>query len=72
MNFIKCISFGLLFVLGFALLCPFLFLAAASFLPARPGNAWGWDPVAFARSPLTWLILLVVFAVGFIWEFRRL
>jgi hypothetical protein len=72
MNLIKCVTFGLVFVLGFTLLCPFIFLAIGLLLPANTGGAWGWDPVAFARSPLCWLMLLMVFVSGFIWEFRRL
>jgi hypothetical protein len=72
MNLIKCITFGLVFVLGFALLCPFIFLAGAALRPAKAGGAWGWDPVAFAKSPLCWLIVLIVFVAGFAWEFRRL
>lgn len=32
----------------------------------------GWDPVSFARDPLPWIVLAVVFAVGFWWKYRRL
>lgn len=38
---------------------------------AEEGTSYGWDPVAFARTPLAWAILLLAFAVGFYWQFHR-
>ena len=35
-------------------------------------GAIGWDPVAFARTPPGWLILLIAFLLGFWWQYRRL
>jgi hypothetical protein len=34
-------------------------------------GSYGWDPVAFARTPLAWTIFLLAFAVGFYWQFHR-
>lgn len=34
-------------------------------------GAYGWDPVAFARTPLAWTIFLLAFAAGFYWQFHR-
>ncbi len=30
-----------------------------------------WDPTSFARQPLTWAILVLIFVAGFVWELRR-
>jgi len=32
----------------------------------------GWDPVSFARDPLPLIVMALVFAVGFWWQYRRL
>jgi hypothetical protein len=34
-------------------------------------GSYGWDPVAFARTPLAWTIFLLAFAAGFYWQFHR-
>jgi hypothetical protein len=73
MNLVKSAGIGLLFVCGFAIASPFIFLAVAFFLPTpKNGGSWGWDPIAFMKSPLAWAILFVTFAAGFVWEYRRL
>ncbi|MFY9912237.1 MAG: hypothetical protein WCF22_19945 [Candidatus Sulfotelmatobacter sp.] len=73
MNVVKSIVVGLLFVLGFAVISPLIALAVASVLPSsKDGGSWGWDPVWFARSPLAWAIIVVIFAAGAVWEYRRL
>ena len=73
MTLIKSILVGLLSVLGLAIATPFVALVVASLLPAHKSDgAWGWDPVSFARSPLSWTIFVVIFAAGFVWEYRRL
>jgi hypothetical protein len=40
----------------------------------KPGQAItiGFDPVAAARSPVSWIIAALVFTLGFYWEYRRL
>jgi len=69
----KSVGVGLLSVLGFALVSPLVFVAITLFLPApREGGSWGWDPVAFIKSPLSWVILMLVFVTGFVWEYRHL
>lgn len=73
MNVVKSIVVGLLFVLGLAVISPLIALAVASVLPSpKHGGSWGWDPVWFARSPLAWAIIVVIFAAGAVWEYRRL
>ena len=39
----------------------------------RPGasGAIGWDPTSSAKQPLIWAISVLIFAAGFVWEFRR-
>jgi len=34
------------------------------------GTSYGWAPVAFARTPLVWTILLLAFAAGFYWQYH--
>ena len=36
------------------------------------GTSYGWDPVAFARTPLAFTIFLLSFAAGFYWQYRRI
>ena len=38
---------------------------------AEEGISYGWDPVAFVRTPLAWAILLLAFSVGFYWQYYR-
>jgi len=40
----------------------------------KPGQAVtvGFDPVSAAKSPVVWLIAVVVFSLGFYWKYRRL
>jgi hypothetical protein len=66
MKLIKSAAVGLLLLCGVAIVSPFLaFLFAYSF------GFWKWDPIAFVRSPLMWVIVMVIFATGFVWEYRR-
>jgi hypothetical protein len=37
----------------------------------REDTSIGWDPVAFTRAPLAWIIFLLAFAAGFYWQFHR-
>ena len=37
-----------------------------------PGELIGWDPVSLARTyPVAYLLPVIIFLAGFIWEFRR-
>ncbi len=73
MNLVKSAVVGILFVLGFALVCPVVMIAALMLLPPKGGGASvGWEPVSVMRSPLAWTILAAVFVIGFVWEYRRL
>ncbi|HSK43655.1 MAG TPA: hypothetical protein VLA83_07190 [Candidatus Binatia bacterium] len=39
---------------------------------ASEDTSIGWDPVAFARDPVPWVVMSLVFVVGFWWKYRRL
>jgi len=74
MNLIKSIGVGLLFVAA-GLLVTFLGTLAYWLMvlpPMKENETIGWDPIAFARSPYSWAIVLSSFALGFVWEYRRL
>ena len=72
---LKSLAAGLLAVVATAMMIVILAVAALLVLSAR-SNAGeisiGWDPVAFGRAPLPWIILLFVFAIGLYWQYRRL
>jgi uncharacterized BrkB/YihY/UPF0761 family membrane protein len=72
---LKSLAAGLLAVLGIAMAITILAVAALLVLSARnhaEDTSIGWDPVAFGRAPLPWVILLFAFAIGFCWQYRRL
>jgi hypothetical protein len=39
---------------------------------AADNASYGWDPVAFARTPLAWTIVVLAFAAGFYWQYHRI
>jgi hypothetical protein len=67
MIYIKSVCAGILTVALAA-----LSLVIALLLYAHTGDfAIGWDPRG-AKSPSFWIVVLLIFAVGYIWEYRRL
>jgi uncharacterized BrkB/YihY/UPF0761 family membrane protein len=41
--------------------------------PTPGEGAIGWDPISLWRaSPIVWFIPVLIFFMGFIWEYRRL
>lgn len=75
MIILKSLAAGLLAVLATAIVI--VILAIVALLVLSAGNhaedtAIGWDPVAFGRAPLPWILVLVAFAIGFYWQYRRL
>jgi hypothetical protein len=32
----------------------------------------GWDPISFARDPLPWIVLTLIFVTGFWWKYHQL
>jgi hypothetical protein len=75
MIILKSLAAGLLAVFATAMTITILAIAALLVLSARnhkEGTSIGWDPVAFARTPLAWIIFLLAFAAGFYWQYRRI
>jgi ABC-type Fe3+ transport system permease subunit len=66
MIILKSLAAGLLAVLAMAIVITILAIAALLVLSARnhvEDTSIGWDPVAFGRAPLPWIILMLVFAI---------
>jgi uncharacterized BrkB/YihY/UPF0761 family membrane protein len=75
MIILKSIAAGLIAVLATAMVIIILAIVALLVLSARnhaEDTAIGWDPVAFGRAPLPWIIFLLAFAAGFYWRYRRI
>jgi uncharacterized BrkB/YihY/UPF0761 family membrane protein len=75
MIILKSLAAGLLAVLATAIVITILAIVALLVFSARNNSdetVIGWDPVAFGRAPLSWIILLFTFAIGFYWQYRRL
>ena len=79
MTLMKSLFAGLLAVLIAAIVLPMVIpMVAGLYLSSRlPPNksgevTVGFDPVAAAKSPVSWIIAAVVFSLGFYWEYRRL
>ncbi|MGE0405243.1 MAG: hypothetical protein AB7O65_03010 [Candidatus Korobacteraceae bacterium] len=75
MIYLKSTVSGLLAVLIIVIASPFVMLPLGILLHRKENGegAIGWDPLSWLLSSFVpWLILLMVFAAGFFWEFRRL
>jgi F0F1-type ATP synthase membrane subunit c/vacuolar-type H+-ATPase subunit K len=71
--YLKCIIAGGIAVIASAIAVSAVAVVGIVWMSRRPeeGTSYGWDPVAFARTPLAWTIFLLVFAAGFYWQFHR-
>jgi cell division protein FtsX len=68
----KSLAAGLAAVLLAAMLLPFVMAVYFRIVYKPFGNeVAGWDPVSFARWPVAWLVITLIFLIGFVWEFRR-
>jgi len=72
MVYVKSLLAGIAALVIAAVLSPFVMLIYV-YVVYRPAanQAVGWDPVSFAKQPLSWLIGTLIFLAGFLWEFRR-
>ena len=72
MIYVKSVAAGIATVVVAMLLSAFL-VALYLFIVYKPkeNESIGLDPISFAKTPLAWLIVAVIFMVGFVWEFRR-
>lgn len=55
--------------LGVAALMSVVFLVI-KYRPTVSGTP-GWDPISLVKSQVVWIVFLLVFAIGFYWEYRR-
>ena len=69
---IKSILAGVLAVLGTLLLHYLTVLARNYWLLWRSNAYMGFDYGLAFRSAMFWLVVTLVFAAGYVWEFRRL
>ena len=75
MIILKSLAAGLLAVLATVVVITILVIVALLVFSARnhaEDIAIGWDPVAFGRTPLAWIVFLLAFAAGFYWQYRRI
>lgn len=77
MVFLKSIMVGIATMVSAAICSGIAVIIVLSFKSRNlpEGEAIGWDPVSLLRSSptawLIWLILLISFALGFWWEYRK-
>lgn len=70
--YLKSMIAGGVAVLASAILASVVAVVALIWMSSRTEDGpYGWDPVAFARTPLAWTIFLLAFAAGFYWQFHR-
>jgi uncharacterized BrkB/YihY/UPF0761 family membrane protein len=75
MIILKSLAAGLLAVLATAIVIVVSAIGALLVLSAKnqsEDTSIGWDPIAFGRAPLAWIIFLLSFAAGFYWQYRRI
>jgi hypothetical protein len=75
MIILKSLAAGLLAVLATATVITILAIVALLVLSAKnqtEDTSIAWDPIAFVRAPLPWVIFLLAFAAGFYWQYRRI
>ncbi|MGZ7103743.1 MAG: hypothetical protein ACXVKC_16980 [Candidatus Angelobacter sp.] len=70
---LKCMIAGGVAVLASAIAVSAVAVVAILWMSRRTedGTTYGWDPVAFVRTPLALTIFLLAFAAGFYWQYRR-
>lgn len=70
--YLKCMIAGGVSVLASAIAVSAVAIVGIFWMSRRAedGTSYGWDPVAFARTPLAWTIFLLAFAAGFYWQFH--
>jgi hypothetical protein len=71
--YLKCMIAGGVAVLASAITISAVAVVAILWMSrhTEDGTSYGWDPVAFARTPLALTIFLLAFAAGFYWQYSR-
>ena len=74
MHLVKSILVGRFFLVATFILLPLALLIGYALLThSQNRTAVAYDPVSIARSyPLLWVLAILVFLLGFVWEHRRL
>jgi hypothetical protein len=73
MIYLKTAIAGIIAVVVFIILFPLIGIPIYRLATQpKPNMVVGWDPIAAARSPVTWVAIFVVFCAGGLWELRRL
>ena len=77
MIYFKSAAMGLCTLIVFIVVAPFIIVPILTYQVRRrfPDQTLylGWDPVSLVKhSPVAWLLLLLAFAIGFGWKYRRL
>jgi hypothetical protein len=71
-NILKSILVGVFSLIAGGILLLLIIMVSLA-APTSPGTAVGIDIVSVARSsPLIWIFAVMVFSLGFHWEYRRL
>ena len=73
MVYLKSVLVGVLTLFVALITLPMLGIVVYSWIHPQPeGYAIGWDPISLVKQPPLFLAALVIFALGFFWELRRL
>jgi hypothetical protein len=72
MNLLRCVMAGVASLVVGAIVLGFGAVLALKYLAPQHGHApMAYQIVAMTRSPIAWAVALVLFALGFIGEYRR-
>ena len=71
MIYLKSLVVGITAVVMAALFSAFFMTLYLYAYKPKGNEAIGLDPVSFAKTPVAWLVVVVIFMAGFLWEFRR-
>jgi len=74
MIYLKSLFAGFMAVLAASVATAVVMLASLIWMARRQSSEeqlfLGWDPISFARTPLAWIIVILAFAVGFLWKYQ--
>ncbi len=73
MIYLKSVIAGILTLVLFAVLAPVIVPPVIRFAyRLEEGAQVSWDLRFLSKSPVFWTLVLLIFGLGFYWEFRRL
>lgn len=71
MHYVKSILVGVLAVLVASIVSLIIFAIVIN-RNSPPGYSVGIDPTGLVKAPYFWILVLLAFAIGFYWQFRRM